>query len=213
MIFVVHIVLLLYVVVNKGFAFFVVHIVRGWIWNEGGDCEKQTTVDEGSLSSISTLHATRRSNMHSSNRYWKVTWTGKLEQQRCLHVCMHYKSYTEKLIHVLTTNELHGPARISECHVMCAAVAASLKLSPACNKFAMCTASSKPCVRTRNSQRACVICGPACVHFFQRAHVWPCMHFHIHHTTYPLLLMFCAAQLCCCWFFDRIACRATWSLH
>ena len=58
------------------------------------------------------------------------------------------------------TNKLHGPA---------------------CDKFAMRTASSKPCVRTRNSQRACVICGPACVHCFQRAHVWPCMHFHIHH--------------------------------
>ena len=166
MIFVVHIVLLLYVVVNKGFAFFVVHIVRGWIWNEGGDCKKQTTVDEGSLASISTLHATRRSTMHSSNKYWKVTWTGKLEQQRCLHVCMHYKSYTAKIIHVLTTNELHRPARISECHVMCAAVAASLKLSPACNKFAMCTASSKPCVRTRNSQRAYILSYCFCYYIY-----------------------------------------------
>ena len=48
------------------------------------------------------------------------------------------------------TNKLHGPA---------------------CDKFAMRTASSRPCVRTRNSQRAYIICGPACVPCFQRAHI------------------------------------------
>ena len=101
----------------------------------------------------------------------EVTWMGKLEQQRCLHVCMHYKSYTAKIIHVLTTNELHRPARISECHVMCAAVAASLKLSPACNKFAMCTASSKPCVRTRNSQRANILSYCFCYYIYIHIHM------------------------------------------
>ena len=98
-----------------------------------------------------------------------MTWLGKIEQKHCAQVYACIVAHKQHFMSCVLWLQ---------------------RASPACNKFAMCAASSKPCVRTRNSQRACVICGPACVHFFQRAHVWPCACIFISTATYPLLLMF-----------------------